>query len=251
MYLKILIICISFFIAAGISAQETQIKTDTAQPLAIIEDYTNFQLPPLQTLLENIQITNPQVLQSNAEVETAQYDLKIEKKRWLRYLSARAGYTYGILGTYADYETIYNPLTTTYTGSTQHSYSIGANLVIPLDDLLSRNTSVKRQKKIIEQAEYGREIIYNMIKVEVIDLYNSTQSCLAILKQQGETFIIFNANYKVTANNFVNGKATPYDLSVTKNEQTKALADYEATRAKVMTMVMRLEIITGTKIINK
>lgn len=215
------------------------------------EENARFQLPPLQTLLEDARINNPQILQNNANVEAAQYDLKIEKRKWLSYLSARAGYNYGILGTYSDFETEYKPLTTTYTGSSQHSYSVGANLTIPINDLVSRGSSVKKQRKIIEQAEYNREIIYNMLKIEIIELYTNIQALLAILQRQSETLITFDANYKITANNFINGKASPYDLSVVKNEQTKALAEYESTKAKLTSLILRLEIITGSKIVNK
>lgn len=254
-YLIIYILCIisgnSFSQEVSVS-QPTNTVTDTIDFTKLLtEEYSKFQLPPLQTLLENARVHNPQVLQNDANVEAAQYDLKIERRKWLSYLSARAGYTYGILGTYSDFESEYDRLTTTYTGSSQHSYSVGANLTIPINDLVSRGVSVKRQRKIIEQAEYSREVIYNMIKIEIIELYTDIQSLLAILKGQSETLITFDANYKVTANNFINGKASPYDLSIVKNEQTKALAEYEATRAKLTSLLLRLEIITGTKIVNK
>lgn len=254
MYRKFFLFCFSCFIIGETFAQEVtgeqKILTDTINPLSLPEEYVNFELPPLQTLLDNVGITNPQVLQNNANIEAAEYDLKIEKRKWLSYLSARAGYTYGILGTYSDFETAYNPLTTTYTGSSQHSYFIGANLSVPIGDLISRGVSSKRQKKIIEQAEYNREAIYNMIKIEVVELYSNIQAAMTILNGQAETLVAFNANYKITANSFMNGKASPYDLSIVKNEQSKSLAEYATTRAQLMSMVMRLEIITGTKIIN-
>lgn len=252
-YLLIYILCT---ISGSGFSQETslpvQTVTDTTDWVKwLTEEYSLFKLPPLQTLLEDARINNPQVLQNNANIEAAQYDLKIERRKWLSYLSARAGYTYGILGTYSDYESRYDNLTTTYTGSSQHSYSVGANLTIPINDLVSRGTSVKRQRKIIEQAEYSREVVYNMLKIEIIELYTDIQSLLAILQRQSETLITFDANYKITVNNFINGKATPYDLSVVKNEQTKALAEYESTRAKLTSLILRLEIITGSKIVNK
>lgn len=252
-YLLIYILCM---ISGNCFSQEVsqpkQAVTDTIDWVKILtEEYATFKLPPLQTLLEDARINNPQVLQNNANVEAAQYDLKIEKRKWLSYLSARAGYTYGILGTYSDYESRYDQLTTTYTGSSQHSYSVGANLTIPINDLVSRGTSVKRQRKIIEQAEYNREVIYNMVKIEIIELYADIQSLLAILQRQSETLIAFDANYKVTVNNFVNGRASPYDLSIVKNEQTKALAEYESTRAKLTSRILRLEIITGSNLVNK
>lgn len=255
MYKYLLIYILCTISGSGFSQEVTQpaqTVTDTTDWVKLLtEEYSRFKLPPLQTLLEDARINNPQVLQNNANIEAAQYDLKIERRKWLSYLSARAGYTYGILGTYSDYESRYDNLTTTYTGSSQHSYSVGANLTIPINDLVSRGTSVKRQRKIIEQAEYSREVVYNMLKIEIIELYTDIQSLLAILQRQSETLITFDANYKITVNNFINGKATPYDLSVVKNEQTKALAEYESTRAKLTSLILRLEIITGSKIVNK
>lgn len=52
-------------------------------------------------------------------MQASRAELRTTRRDWLQYFSVRAGYTYGILGTYTDTETQYNPLTTVYSGATQ------------------------------------------------------------------------------------------------------------------------------------
>ena len=81
-------------------------------------------------------------------------------KRQLQYFSVRAGYTYGILGTYTDQESQYTPLTTVYSGATQNSWSIGANIIIPFNRFFSHRVNVKKQKELVKNAEYTLSLIH-------------------------------------------------------------------------------------------
>lgn len=258
MHCKLLLIFI-FLYVTGVRASFGQNDTanlpalsddHTTPGLPSLGDYNAFKLPPLQQLIENA-VNNPQVRQTEASIDAARYDLKMEKRKWLNYITARAGYTYGILGTYYDHETEIQPLTTTYTGVSQHSYSVGANIAIPLDHLLSRGLSTKKQKKMLEQAECTREIIYNQLKAQIIETYTNINSHLAIMKSLTETMAINEANYKVMQNHFINGKATPHDLAIVKNGQKDALEEYETMRGLLTSLILKLEILTNTKLINK
>lgn len=130
-------------------AQEKQ-KRDSIPPYESFvpqtlttNEYINYQLPPLDSLFEGAK-TNPRLKAIGASIEAARNDLKATKRDWLQYFSVRAGYTYGILGTYTDQETQYTPLTTVYSGATQNSWSVGANIIIPFNRLFSHR--VKREK---------------------------------------------------------------------------------------------------------
>lgn len=212
-----------------------------------IEQYKNFKLPPLQTLLENA-LSSTQVEISNTDVEIAQYDLKLEKRRWMSYLSARAGYNYGILGTYVDHETESQPLTTTYSGSSQSSWSVGANLSIPIHDLVNRGIMVKRQRKLLEQSQYNKTLTENMIKTEVVDLYFNILAALKVVKLRAETLVLYDVNYKISENDFINGKVSPQDLATLKYSQQKAIEEYETLRAGLNTMLYKLELLTNYKL---
>ena len=103
-------------------AQEKQ-KRDSIPPYESFvpqtlttNEYINYQLPPLDSLFEGAK-TNPRLKAIGASIEAARNDLKATKRDWLQYFSVRAGYTYGILGTYTDQESQYTPLTTVYSGA--------------------------------------------------------------------------------------------------------------------------------------
>ena len=82
-YLLIYILCtISGSSFSQEVTQPAQTVTDTTDWVKLLtEEYSRFKLPPLQTLLEDARVNNPQVLQNNANIEAAQYDLKIPPER--------------------------------------------------------------------------------------------------------------------------------------------------------------------------
>ena len=137
-------------------------------------EFINYQLPPLDTLFESAK-KNPRLKAIQASIEAARNDLKVAKRDWWQYFSVRAGYNYGILGTYTDQETQYTPLTTVYSGATQSSWSVGANISIPFDKLFTHRPSVKKQQQIIQNIEYTQQVAFNEIKNEIIELYCNVQ----------------------------------------------------------------------------
>lgn len=215
-----------------------------------VNEFLNFRLPPLETLFENAK-NNPRLEAIQASIEASHSDLKDSKRDWLSFFSVHAGYKYGILGTYVDSETEFNPLTTTYSGASQSSWSVGANFNMPLDRLFNYKNNVKKQKKIIDNIQYTKETVFYEIKAEIIELYSNTQYQLRMLSSASESIILYRTNYAVAQTDFINNKITAYELSTMKNSQKKAEMEYESIVNQLQILLLKLELITNTKLISK
>lgn len=214
------------------------------------EEYQNFQLPSLQQLFESAR-TNPRLSAIEASIQAAKYDTKLAKRDWWSYFSLHAGYNYGILGTYVDRESEYQPLTTTYSGSSQSSWQIGANFNLPLDRLLNHRLNVKKRQQLAESEEYTQEIVFNEIKQEIVELYSNVQYQLKMLRIVIDAITLYSADYDVARNDFVNNKITTSGLTEIKNSQKNAQTEYELIISRINIYLLKLEIITNMKLISK
>ncbi|MEI3421307.1 MAG: TolC family protein [Butyricimonas faecihominis] len=167
--------------------------------------------------------------------------------------SVRAGYTYGILGTYTDQETQYTPLTTVYSGATQNSWSVGANYYHCLStDSLAIRVNVKKQKELVKNAEYTQQIKFDEIKNEIIELYCNIQYQLKLLKLATESITLYNAEYQVAELDYINNKNNKdRSLSDLKHSQKVAKIEYEKIINELNIMFLKLEFISNIHFRNK
>lgn len=233
---------------------EISIHRDTVnyKPVTLTTDeFRNYHLPPLETLFENAR-NNPRLKAVESAMLAARADLRTTRRDWLQYFSVRGGYTYGILGTYTDVESQYNPLTTTYSGSSQSSWSIGANISIPLNSLFNQSSKVRKQREIYRQTQYEQEITFNEIKNEIIEIYCNIQYQLKLLKIAIESLALYDADYAVSEADFINNNQTQNRmLSDLKHSHQLALTEYENIINTLNILFLKLEIISNTKIITK
>ncbi|WP_298611595.1 TolC family protein [uncultured Odoribacter sp.] len=215
------------------------------------DEFRNYHLPALEVLFENAR-NNPRMKAVESAMRASRAELRSARKDWLQYFSLRAGYTYGILGTYTDTETQYNPLTTVYSGATQSSWSIGANINIPLNTLFNQNSKIKQQREKYIQSQYDQEIIFNEIKNEIIEIYCNIQYQLKLLKIATESQTLYDADFNVSESNFINDNNNQNRLlSDIKHSHQVALTEYETIVNNLNILFLKLEIISNTKIINK
>ena len=222
------------------------------KPITLTTDeFRNYHLPPLEALFESAR-NNPRLKAVEAAMQASRAELRTTRRDWLQYFSVRAGYTYGILGTYTDTETQYNPLTTVYSGATQSSWSIGANVNIPLNSLFNQSSKVRKQREVYIQSQYEQEAVFNEIKNEIIEIYCNIQYQLKLLKIATESLTLYDADYTSSEADFINNNQTQNRmLSDLKHSHQLALTEYEYIINTLNILFLKLEIISNTKIITK
>ncbi len=233
----------SMFLLAPVLAQES--IADMAP-----EDYVNLKLPPLDSLFENAK-KNPLIQIHDTKKEEELGLLSKEKKSWLKYFSIGSSYHYGIQAYTSGYSDSATPLYYQYNNNATNYYNVGGAISIPLDDLFDRKRRIKNQKLLVKESEYTKEQKFDELKQEIIELYTTVLSNLSILRLKAEYMAFAKAQYLVVESEFVNGKTDATLLSDRKRIQIEAASEYETTRALLNTSILKLEVLSKTKIVNQ
>lgn len=213
-------------------------------------DYKDLVLPPLDLLFENAK-NGPiyQLAQVKEQIEHKM--LAKEKRAFLGFFSLRGSYQYGMFGNESTYTDVAISPYLTYTTQAQNGYTVGGGVNIPLDDLFDLKARVKRQKLNIKSAALEKEIKYEEIKREIIEMYTTANSQLSVLKLRAEALELATLQYEIAEKNFANSSIDTGDLSVEKQRQSSAMEAYEKSKFELTKSLMILEVITRTSILRK
>ena len=77
----------------------------------------------------------------------------------------------------------------TYSTQAQNGYTVGAGLSIPLDDLFDLKGKISRQRLTLRSAELEREVKYDEIKKNIIEMYAMATSQIRVLKMRSESLV--------------------------------------------------------------
>lgn len=240
--------------AASVQAQTADAIIDgpTYSDLAQMspQQYINLRLPPLHVLMENARKA-PQVgyYESNREIE--ERELKTVRRGWLKLFKLNANYNYGSSDIYNQNYTDNLPpsYTTTTSGTTQNWWNVGASVSIPLDEIFNRRNKIKQQKKRIENTQYDLDRWYDELRLKIIDAYTTAIEKLSVLESAAESMATARAQYQLAEADFINGKLDAQALSRQKSIETSAIREYEQVRSTLNSALLRLEVLTNTRII--
>lgn len=214
------------------------------------EDYSNVTLPPLDVLFENAKKT-PRYELAVVKEQIERKLLSKEKRAFLGFFSIRGSYQYGMFGNESTYTDVSIPPYLTYSTAAQNGYTIGGAVNIPLDGLFDLGARVKRQKLNVRSAELQKEIEFDEVKKNIIEMYAMANSQLNVLKVRSETLVLSNLQYEISEKNFANGTIESSELSVDKERQSQAREAYENSKFELTKSLMMLEVITRTRIIKQ
>ncbi len=229
-------------------------KMLVSQEIDVPEEYSTdnllrMKLPPLDLLLEGAR-NSSQVEFYNLRMEGEQLTLKTERRKWQEYFSFYASYQYGLLATNTetDLGSTY-PMMYQYSGTAQSWYSVGAAVRLPLDQLFDRRNRIRRQEIKIEETLKERELWYDEHKMRIIELYTKAIEMSNNLKYAVELFSVSDAQYELAQKDYILGTITAQGLNVAKSQQVTALLQLERVKAELNSAILRLEIMSGVKII--
>ncbi|MCP9610933.1 TolC family protein [Coprobacter tertius] len=215
-------------------------------------DLRDIQLPPLSVFLESVE-KHPTVRVYDAKREEAEAELKVEKRKWLDYFRITGNYQYGKLFS-ANQVTDHDNATSYYTfnGNTNNLYNIGVSMSIPLGDLIGgQKQSVLASKARLRQMEYDYATTVENRKLVVLEAYNKVQQELAVLKAKAEAAVLYNAQMKISEQDFINGKIDIIALSMERSRRSAALVAYESGRVALQNAITLLEMLTNVKIMER
>ena len=213
-------------------------------------DYTKITLPPLDSLFENAK-GGPTYELAQVKEQIERKLLAKEKKAFLGFFSLRGSYQYGMFGNEGTYTDVAIAPNLTYPTQAQRGYTVGAGVNIPIDGLFDLKARVNRQKLAVKSAALEKEIKYEEMKREIIEMYTTATSQLSVLKLRAEALELATLQYEIAEKNFSNSTIDTGDLSVEKQRQSTAMEAYEKSKFELTKSLMMLEVITRTPILRK
>lgn len=214
------------------------------------EDYNQLSLPPLDLLFENAKGA-PSYELAQVEEQIQRKLLAKEKRAFLGFFSLRGSYQYGMFGNEATFTDVATVPYLSYSTAAQNGYTVGAGLNIPLDGLFDLGARVKRQKLNVRSAELRKEIKFEEVKREIVQLYATATAQLNVLRLRSEALILSSVQYNIVEKDFANGRVDSKVLSEEKEKQAIVQERFENSKFELTKSLMILEIITQTLILRK
>ena len=133
--------------------------------------------------------------------------------------------------------------------SAQHNFNVGASVGGSLGDLFNRPLKLKDYRYQIEQLQYVQEDVMEERRLKVLEAYNAVTEQLATIKAKAETAALYNAQMKISENNFIQGAIDIIALSLERARRTGAVTTYEQSRVALHNSIVLLEMLTNVKVI--
>ena len=143
------------------------------------------------------------------------------------------------------------PLYYTSGDRTQHQYYGGVSISIPLGDLLSQKQQERAQKARLRQMEYEYDITVEQRKLVILEAYNQVLKELSVLKAKAEAAALYNAQMKISEQDFINGKIDIIALSLERSRRSGALVNYQEGKVALHNAITLLEMLTNVTIMKK
>lgn len=241
-------ICISAQNSRTISTGTEQANTDTTSISKQLENIESIELPPLSVFLESV-YDHPSVKIYEAKRNEEEALLKDTQSKWLNYFRVIGNYQYGQVTGLTKTET--EEMIYALSSRAQHQYNVGVTISIPFGDFIGQKHKNKAQLSRLNQIQYQYEMSVEERKLMILEAYNKVIEQLATLKAKSDDAALYNAQMKITEQDFINGTIDIATLSVERSRRTSAVVKYQEGRATLHNSITLLELLTNVKVMNK
>ncbi|WP_294588210.1 TolC family protein [uncultured Bacteroides sp.] len=207
------------------------------------------QLPPLSVFLDAV-TENATVKRAQSQVEQVKNQYRLEKRNWWNYFRLNGNYGYGRYNVISNASDTFTQVYQTTTSNAQHNFNVGASVGVSVGDLINRPIKLKDYRYQIEQLKYVQEEVMEERRLKVLEAYNAVTEQLATIKAKAETAALYNAQMKISENNFIQGSIDIISLSLERARRTGAVTSYEQSRVQLHNSIVLLEMLTNIKVIN-
>lgn len=242
-------VCISAQIEKEDSLKENElINTDTLSVTEILDNIEKIKLPPLSVFLQSV-YDHPSIKIHEAQKEEEKANLKETQTKWLNYFRATGTYQYGQVTGLT--KTQSDELMYAFSSRAQHQYNAGVSVSIPFGDLVGQKQKNKAQRSRLQQIEYAYEISIEERKLKILEAYNLVVKELSTLKAKADAVALYNAQMKISEQDFINGKIDIIALSLERGRRSSAVVVYEEGKASLHNSITLLEMLTNVNVISK
>nr|WP_129733737.1 TolC family protein [Parabacteroides goldsteinii] len=227
---------------------QKDVNTETIEN--ILNKSEKVELPPLSVFLESV-YEHPSIQIYEAKRDEERETLKETQAKWLNYFRVSGMYQYGKIAALSKDNGGAEDLLYTFNSKAQNQYNIGMILSIPIGDLFGQRHKTQAQKARLRQIEYLYETSVEERKLKILEAYNQVVEQLATLKAKSDAAALYNAQMKISEQDFINGKIDIISLSLERSRRSGAVVSYQEGRAALHNSITLLEMLTNVKIINR
>jgi outer membrane protein TolC len=172
-------------------------------------------------------------------------DIKLVKRSILGGVGVAGSYTYGNQGSVGAIDPANPNQFNTYSST---RYSAGISVGVPLLQIITRGSLIKKEELNYQRAELARQDQENQLRQQIIQLYQSVLLAKKLLTLQQEAYVTVQTNYRLADKAFRQGQLSLPDFSSTSSQLTQAAMSQESALNQYNTAFMLLEETVGTKI---
>lgn len=216
----------------------------------LIENINKFELPPLSVFLDAV-TENATVKRAQSQVDQVRNQYRIEKRNWWNYFRLNGNYGYGRYNVLNENSDTFVDWYQTTSNSSRHTFNVGASFSVGLGDLFNRPLKLKNYRYQIEQLQYTQDEVMEDRKLRILEAYNNVTAQLATIKAKAENAALYNAQMKISENNFIQGKIDIISLSLERARRSGAVTSYAESRVSLHNAIILLEMLTNVKIIKE
>ena len=228
--------------------EKTNISTVGLITSSMPTEIDKLELPPLSVFLDAV-IENATVKRAQSQVEQVRNQYRLQKRNWWNYFRFNGNYSYGRYNVIGNASDEFTPMYQTTMSSAQHNFNVGASVGISLGELFNRPLKLKDYRYQIEQLQYSQEEVMEQRKLRVLEAYNAVTEQLATIKAKAESAALYNAQLKISENNFIQGTIDIISLSLERARRSGAVVSYEQARVALHNSIVLLEMLTNVKVI--
>ena len=228
--------------------EKTNISTVGLITSSMPTEIDKLELPPLSVFLDAV-IENATVKRAQSQVEQVRNQYRLQKRNWWNYFRFNGNYSYGRYNVIGNASVEFTPMYQTTMSSAQHNFNVGASVGISLGELFNRPLKLKDYRYQIEQLQYSQEEVMEQRKLRVLEAYNAVTEQLATIKAKAESAALYNAQMKISENNFIQGTIDIISLSLERARRSGAVVSYEQARVALHNSIVLLEMLTNVKVI--
>lgn len=228
--------------------EKTNISTVGLITSSMPTEIDKLELPPLSVFLDAV-IENATVKRAQSQVEQVRNQYRLQKRNWWNYFRFNGNYSYGRYNVIGNASDEFTPMYQTTMSSVQHNFNVGASVGISLGELFNRPLKLKDYRYQIEQLQYSQEEVMEQRKLRVLEAYNAVTEQLATIKAKAESAALYNAQMKISENNFIQGTIDIISLSLERARRSGAVVSYEQARVALHNSIVLLEMLTNVKVI--
>lgn len=234
-----------------LKAEDAKIEANTAalnQNSSI--QIEKLELPPLSVFLDAV-TENATVKRAQSAVNQVKNEYRLQKRDWWNFFKINGAYAFGRFNTLNEgSETMVEWYQSTSVG-TRHTFNLGASVGFSLGDIINRPLKLKKYKYDIEQLQYTQDEVMEERRLRVLEAYNNVTEQLATIKAKAENAALYNAQMKISENDFIQGKIDIIALSLERARRSGAVTNYEQSRVALHNSIILLEMLTNVKIIRE